>query len=343
MTLINAHTHLELSDKGHLLPEPSAEFMAWLSTLAGHAARSPDVIQAACEAGVEELLAAGTTHVGDISASGLSVEPLVRSGLKGIVWLEILGITMEIGLARLEFVKRYVHKLRETAANSPIHLGITLHAPYSLHPGLWEPTLRWIEAEKLPLCVHVAESPGEWQVLTRGTGTFRLFETNLFTSHLSPRLRWIARLLAKRAPFLLRPILLRQLRKLGLPYLPSPYMTPIAYLESKGVLNLNLKPLLVHVVHVTDEDIQRIKESKATLVHCPRSNQRLQCGRMPLEKYLAAEIPVLIGTDSRASSPSLDVREEVTLARQWHEGKVEARVIEQMVRNVALFEGHYKG
>ena len=341
MPLINAHTHLELSDKGHLLPEPSAEFIAWISRLAGHATRRPpEVIRAACEAGVKELLAAGTTHVGDISASGLSVEPLVRSGLKGIVWLEVLGITMERGRARLEFVKRYVDELREIAANSPIHLGITLHSPYSVHPDLWEPTLRWIEAEKLPLCVHAAESPGEWEVFTRGTGTFRVFETKLFLSRFPIRLQRPARTLAEVGKPLLRPILLRQLRKWGLPYLPSPHTTPVAYLESKGVLNL--KPWLVHMVQVSDDDIKRVQRSGATIVHCPRSNQRLQCGRMPLEKYLAANIPVLIGTDSRASSPSLDVREEVALARTWHDGKVEANAIERMARDKVRFEAHYQ-
>ena len=107
MPLINAHTHLELSDKGHLLPEPSAEFIAWISRLAGHATRRPpEVIRAACEASVEELLAAGTSNVGNISPSRLSVEPLVRSGRKGIVWLEVLRIMMERGLAPLELVKR---------------------------------------------------------------------------------------------------------------------------------------------------------------------------------------------------------------------------------------------
>ncbi|MGB0386206.1 MAG: amidohydrolase family protein [Ardenticatenaceae bacterium] len=308
--------------------------------MAGHATRrSPEVIGAACEAGVEALLAAGTTHVGDISASGLSVVPLVRSGLKGIVWIEVLGITMEQGLARLEFVKRYVDELRDVAGNSPIHIGLTLHSPYSVHPDLWKPALRWIEAEALPLCVHAAESPGEWEVFTRGTGSFRVFESNLFISRLPSALRAPASYLVEKGSPLLRPFLLRQLRKLGLPYLPSPKMTPVAYLEQKGVLDF--KPWLVHMVQVSDEDIERVRRSGATVVHCPRSNQRLQCGRMPLEKYLAAEIPLLIGTDSRASSPSLDVREEVALARTWHGNRVDGDLIERMAQNVAIFEAHY--
>ena len=43
---------------------------------------------------------------------------------------------------------------------------------------------------------------------------------------------------------------------------------------------------------------------------------------MPLERYLAAGVPVYLGTDSRASSPSLDVRAEAKLAQQLHSGLV---------------------
>lgn len=307
MTVVNAHTHLELSDQGHVLPETSEEFVGWITKIIGHSTRrTPEVIRVACERGIEELLTAGTTHVGDISASGLSVEPLARSGLQGIVWIEILGNVLERGQERLAFVQGWLDGLREQAANSPIRVGVTLHATYSLHPALWEPALRWLEAEALPLCIHAAESPAEWEVFTQGTGPFVSFA-----------------------------------ERIGIPDLPRPMMTPIAYLEERGALSL--RPLLVHMVQVSDEDIARVQRSGARVVHCPRSNQRLECGRMPLEKYLAAGVPVLLGTDSRASSPSLDVREEAEVARQWHAGHVPAGTVDTLLRDAATFEAHYRG
>jgi 5-methylthioadenosine/S-adenosylhomocysteine deaminase len=111
---------------------------------------------------------------------------------------------------------------------------------------------------------------------------------------------------------------------------PSPHMSPIQYLEESGALEL--KPLLVHVVHVDDGDIQRIKRSDSAVVHCPRSNLRLRCGRMPLEKFVASHVPVYMGTDSLGSSPSLDVRDEIEVAVALHWGRVPPAEIVALAR-----------
>jgi cytosine/adenosine deaminase-related metal-dependent hydrolase len=108
-----------------------------------------------------------------------------------------------------------------------------------------------------------------------------------------------------------------------------PYKSPIAFLEEIGALKL--RPLLIHAVNVSDDDIALIKKYGCQVVHCPRSNLRLQCGRMPLEKFLEAKIPVLLGTDSLASSPSLNIFDEVEVAVALHHGKVPPEKIKKMV------------
>lgn len=337
--MINAHTHLELSNLGHVLPQPSVEFSVWLGqVIRANAQRDPQQTRAACEAGIEELLAAGTTHVGDISASGASVEPLAASGLRGIVWIEILATGLEQGLARLEEMKRLLSRLRENSANSPIQVGATLHSTYSVHPALWEPVLRWVEAENLPLCIHAAESPAEWELFARGRGAFRTFEGRLVASRIaSPRLRAGA----ARGLAWLPPSWRQYMTRWGVPYhLPSARMSPVAYLEQQGALAF--KPLLVHAVQVSDADIARIRRHGATVVHCPRSNRHLECGRMPLEKYLAAGVPVLLGTDSRTSSPSLNVKEEAAFAHELHDGRVAPPVIDELLHAVPIFENCYR-
>jgi 5-methylthioadenosine/S-adenosylhomocysteine deaminase len=91
------------------------------------------------------------------------------------------------------------------------------------------------------------------------------------------------------------------------------------------------------MIHVTDEELDLVAHYGATIAHCPRSNQLLQCGRMPLEKILTRHIPVALGTDSLASSPSLDVREEALTAISLHKERVTAAQIDTLLRNTAVF------
>jgi aminodeoxyfutalosine deaminase len=94
---------------------------------------------------------------------------------------------------------------------------------------------------------------------------------------------------------------------------------------------LVVHPLLVHAVHVTENEIRLIAKSGCAVVHCPRSNDRLGCGRMPLERYLEAGATVYLGTESRASSPSLDVHEEAEFARSMHADLVDEQTMATLV------------
>jgi cytosine/adenosine deaminase-related metal-dependent hydrolase len=74
--------------------------------------------------------------------------------------------------------------------------------------------------------------------------------------------------------------------------------------------------LAVHCVDVDDEDIALLARSGATVVLCPRSN-RFIVGRLPpLPKLLAAGVPLAVGTDSLASSPSLGPLAELAVLRR---------------------------
>ena len=59
---------------------------------------------------------------------------------------------------------------------------------------------------------------------------------------------------------------------------------------------------------------------------------------MPLEKFQAAGVPVLLGTDSLASSPSLDIRDEVAAAKEIHRGFVAPERIESLASALHVFE-----
>ena len=74
--------------------------------------------------------------------------------------------------------------------------------------------------------------------------------------------------------------------------------------------------LAVHCVDLDDEDVAALRASGATVVLCPRSNAYIGCGTPRLDALLAAGIPLALGTDSLASSPSLAPLEEAAALRR---------------------------
>ncbi|MFN2146432.1 MAG: amidohydrolase family protein, partial [Anaerolineales bacterium] len=73
---------------------------------------------------------------------------------------------------------------------------------------------------------------------------------------------------------------------------------PVDWLAQIGVLDAETE--LVHVVWVTDAEIDRIAEAGASAIHCPVSNAVLGSGIAPLGKLLAAGVNLRLGTDGPA-------------------------------------------
>lgn len=296
----NGHTHLELGWMAKYRPDIlGMDFVDWLNDVGNQnrkelGAGNDRVLTQSIEQGIAELIGAGTTMLADISSTGLSIEPLLHSGLHGIVYVEIMGIEAASARKHLNDVQdkinRYLHQARHG-----MKIGFAFHAPYSVHPELWKLSLDYVKSEKLPLCIHIAESSAEYEYMSKGTGS-------------------LAEKYYKDAS-----------------KIPSPMKSPVKYLADLGLLEL--KPLLVHAVHVDDEDIKLIKEAGCTVVHCPRSNIRLRNGRMPLEKFLEAGIPVVLGTDGLGHASTLNVFDEVEISIALHHDKVKPDDILKLTSN----------
>jgi 5-methylthioadenosine/S-adenosylhomocysteine deaminase len=89
-------------------------------------------------------------------------------------------------------------------------------------------------------------------------------------------------------------------------------MTPAGYLESIGFWGP--RTLAAHGVWVTDEDIQILKRHNIGISHNPESNMKLASGAAPVGKFLAADIPLGLGTDGAASNNDLDMFEAMRQA-----------------------------
>jgi len=301
-TLVNCHTHLELGWLSRIRPGPEGSpFADWLGRLiqtravAVESGEEHELKLSSIEAGISDLIEAGTTHVGDITASGLSIEPLLDSGLAGVVYVELLGLDPEIIANRFETLKQLISKHRPQERNG-MRIGISPHAPYSIAPQFWPQIIDYCRSEDLPVCIHAAESPAESQALMTGRGP------------LADLVEYADR--------------------------PHPGLSPVEYLEELGALEL--KPLLVHMVQVSESELNSVAASGSKIAHCPRSNRLLQCGTMPLASMLDRGIPVALGTDSLASSPSLDIRDELKEAFRVHEGLVVGGALNSMTANSAV-------
>jgi len=87
---------------------------------------------------------------------------------------------------------------------------------------------------------------------------------------------------------------------------------PFQNLDRIGLLNERL--IAAHMTQLTDEEIERLAASGASVIHCPTSNLKLGCGFCPVAKLMAAGVNLCIGTDSSASNNCLDMMSELKLA-----------------------------
>jgi 5-methylthioadenosine/S-adenosylhomocysteine deaminase len=81
---------------------------------------------------------------------------------------------------------------------------------------------------------------------------------------------------------------------------------------------LDADTLLVHGVWLTRADIAIVARKGSGIVHCPESNMKLAAGIAPVPDFLAAGIPVGLGTDGCASNNDLDLLREMDTAAKLH-------------------------
>jgi 5-methylthioadenosine/S-adenosylhomocysteine deaminase len=93
---------------------------------------------------------------------------------------------------------------------------------------------------------------------------------------------------------------------------------PVEFLNEIGFLSPKLTA--AHCVHLSEKEIEMIKENNVKVLHCPISNLKLASGIAPIPEMLKKEITIGLGTDSSASNNNLDVFEEMKTAALIHKG-----------------------
>lgn len=89
-------------------------------------------------------------------------------------------------------------------------------------------------------------------------------------------------------------------------------MTPTEFLNQLGMFDFGGG--CYHCVHMTERDLDILKEKQVSVITNPSSNAKLASGIAPITKMLEKGINVGIGTDGAASNNSLDMFREMFLA-----------------------------
>ena len=275
--LVNAHSHLELTVMRGFLEREESDFFAWLRKLTvARGAMTPAEVCASAMWGAVEAARAGITSFADSSSSAIEVIKAVRQiGLRATVYQESFGPDPKLAPENVARLRDQLGELRALETGL-VRAGVSPHAPYTVSAPQMELISRLALDEKLPLMMHAAESDDEQSFLLDGSGVFA-----------------------------------EGLRQRGIDW-QAPGLSTIQYLKRHGILET--QPLLAHCINVDDADLETIKESRAGIAHCPKSNAKLGHGRAPFAKYIANMVNVGLGSDSVASNNTCDLLEEARFA-----------------------------
>ncbi len=275
--LVNAHTHLELTHFPAWLKRKDLEYtprtyVDWIiQVIKIKRSLRPQELTASLREGFDISLQAGTTMVGDILSDLRLLSAYQDTSLSGRIYLEMIGKAPPYVIPAAEIQ----HHLRDIPAG--FLSGVAPHTPFTVSAAYFSSIIEAARTSGLPITMHLAESREETAFIHDTTGKI--------ASELYPFAGWES-------------------------YLPPPQrITPVGWIDAAGGLGPDF--MAVHSVHISSADARRIKQSGASVVLCPRSNQRLDVGIAPVPLFKTLDIPLALGTDSLASNDSLSLWDEM--------------------------------
>ena len=287
--LINVHSHLELTIlRGYL---ENLDFWEWIKKISHvkYKVLTLEDIGVSSLLGVCEAIRSGVTTLGDVVDLGPALDAFLQSGLRGIIYQEMFSPINSEAPRVMEELKKKISRHKKKIINfdrnkskitenvqSLLTLGISPHSPYTVSPTLFDLINKFSKLHQMPVCIHVAESVEETNLIKHGTGPI--------SDGLADRgIEW-----------------------------KVPGCTPVEYLERLGLLSNNV--LLVHCIQLETSDYDILKRNNVSVAYCPKSNFKLRTGFLNLNKMLQKEIEVGLGTDSVASNNNMDLFEEMRTA-----------------------------
>ncbi len=210
----------------------------------------------------------------------------------------------QIGINETSAEKIFDRAGEMLAEKNGITSALAVHAPYSVSPALMKRIKSFNDGIGVVTSIHLAETPDEVEFVMSGTGR-------------------MADLLNYRV---------------GKWKFNPPGTSPVRYVDSLGMLDE--KTLCVHCVFLDESDIGILKQRGSAAAVCVRSNLELSGKLPPVGGFVKNGVKILIGTDSRASSPDIDMFSELSsFYSQFHDFLRPERVLAAATCDAAEFLG----
>jgi len=282
---VNAHTHVDLGAASPINLLPNEDMIDWLLRVNQSRQRSPEQIDAdICDA-LNVMTSTGTGIIADVGQHPRVVHHMANHGVAGNVAMEFFHPSPWNLENNQPFWDRVMPLWAAFQEAFKIHghqaltLGLSPHSPYNVSPSAWAAVVEELQPHFIH--AHIAEFEEEMAYLNGETSRINDLHQAI-----------IKKTFDAEAPF-------------------------DAYLQNSFWPSSGL---VAHGCELTEKDILNLnRRLHLHLVSCPRSNLHLHHKTIPTHILNAIDSPVLLGTDSALSCPTLDIRDEAKAFYSHHE------------------------
>lgn len=278
--LINTHHHLYQTLTRAFPAALNKRLFPWLQALYPVWAKlQPDMLHAATELGLAELLLSGCTTVADhhylfpealTEAIDIQVSAATLIGNRVMLTRGSMSLgeddgglppqsTVQSDAEILADCQRVITQFHQRGEGARVQIALAPCSPFSVTTDLMIETAKLARQNQVRLHTHLAETEDE-------------------------------------NSFCLKTFALR----------------PLDYLESVGWLSSDV--WLAHGIHFNDQEIKRLGEAKTGIAHCPSSNMILASGVCRTKELQAAGSPIGLAVDGSASNDGSNMIQEVRQA-----------------------------
>ena len=278
--LVNTHHHLYQTLTRAFPAALNKRLFPWLKTLYPIWAKlQPDMLHAASELGLAELMLSGCTTVADhhylfpqalTEAIDIQVSAANKIGNRVLLTRGSMSLgqddgglppqsTVQTDEAILDDCQRVIKQFHQPAAGAMVQLALAPCSPFSVTTELMKETAKLARDYGVRLHTHLAETEDENNFCLQAFG--------------------------------LRPL---------------DYLESVNWLAEDG--------WLAHGIHFNDEEVKRLGKAKMGIAHCPSSNMILASGMCRTMELQTAGVHIGLGVDGSASNDGSNMIQEVRQA-----------------------------